>query len=298
MSQRMHLKSWYPTLRHRLILRQFRPLDRLHLTFATRTAKLQARWAPLLESKRVYDYVLDRNGTLSGQGDSTLIEYDDVELGHLRVALRHGSSDFAVFDQCLIRRQYRGLAQLAKRSGLEINTILDAGANIGLASLYLARSFPNATVISVEAEAHNFEQLATTVKLNELRNVRPIHAAIWPSAGQLTVSEGQRGGNWSFQVSSMPSTNGGQVVRAVTVPQLLIDTQTGTLDVLKMDIEGAEADVLTTNKNDLDWLKHCKALGIEIHEEDASVRIWSLLTDLGFVVFNQSELTLGFRMRE
>ena len=55
--------------------------------------------------------------------------------------------------------------------------VIDAGANVGYASIYFARKFPTAMVIALEPEPNNFSQLVRNTSI--IPNIRPVQAALW-----------------------------------------------------------------------------------------------------------------------
>jgi FkbM family methyltransferase len=137
-----------------------------------------------------------------------------------------------------------------------VKVIIDCGANIGLTSLYLASSYPAARVYSVEADPDNFAMLRQNTE-SEPRIV-PIHACIVP-VPQATVCFDNRGPAWGRKSDA---TGSGIVVPALTVDELLSRYAIDRVDLLKMDIEGAEREVLAAGKY-LDAVQHVVA---ELHD--------------------------------
>jgi FkbM family methyltransferase len=77
--------------------------------------------------------------------------------------------------------------------------IIDAGANIGLASVYFASRFPNARILAIEPERKNFEILVKNVE--RYPNVQPILGALWGERAEVEVVD--RGlGNWGFMIEA------------------------------------------------------------------------------------------------
>src|SRR5262249_19028390 len=76
------------------------------------------------------------------------------------IFLREAPSDFYTFGDVFEQEVYRTVL----RHLPECSTIVDLGANIGFASLYLASSYPSARIFAVEPNGDNFELLKTNLK--------------------------------------------------------------------------------------------------------------------------------------
>ncbi len=157
--------------------------------------------------------------------------------------------------------------------------ILDCGANVGLASLFFRRIYPEARITAYEADPALFAILNTNLKANGAAGVDTRHAALWTSTGSLTF---QCEGSDSGMIGSLPGAIDGT---STIVPSLrlreVIDE--GPVDLLKLDIEGAEDAVLA----DCEPVLHrVNAIVMDLHEFDPSVRttprVLELLTRAGF----------------
>ena len=138
--------------------------------------------------------------------------------------------------------------------------IVDAGANIGMASIYFTHRYPAAKIIAIEPEASNFAMLARNVR--PYPAIVPVRAALWNRDGEISVCEpdpatGARG-NWAFVTREGP----GIKVRAITIRTLMKEMQIQDVDLVKIDIEGAEKEVFESS----DWLNTARCLMIELHD--------------------------------
>jgi FkbM family methyltransferase len=179
------------------------------------------------------------------------------------VYLRPWSSDLYVFELLFVDREYD--TPLATPA-----TVLDAGANIGLASVYFANRFPDAKIVAVEPESNNFEML----RMNTERypNIRCVRAAVWSHPGRLGI-ENRDDKSWAFRFSESGLTTGDDVAtaatEAATVEAIDIDrlaerwNQGRAFDLLKIDIEGAEKEVFAAGG---DWLDRARAIVVECHD--------------------------------
>jgi FkbM family methyltransferase len=172
------------------------------------------------------------------------------KLGHA-VRLRLHTSDTMVFGNVFMDEEYSfGLPSSA-------NVIVDVGANIGLTPIYYAKIFPNARIFAIEAERSNFELMLKNVQTYS--NITPIHAALWGSEGYISIADPLPGafGSWGFTVSSKPGD-----VRAITISSLIRDFGIDHIDLLKIDIEGAEKEVFEA----CDWQDRLDSIVIELHD--------------------------------
>ena len=168
---------------------------------------------------------------------------------------------------------------LAFTSASSAPRILDCGANIGLASLFFHRLYPQAHVTAFEADPALFAILDANLRANGAGGVETRHAAVWTSAGTLTFHcEGSDSG----MIASLPGTVDGRVTEVPSVRLRDILDQ-GPVDLLKLDIEGAEDPVLADCEP---ALHRVKAIVMDLHEFDPSARqaprVLELLTRAGF----------------
>ena len=122
-------------------------------------------------------------------------------------------------------------------------TIVDAGANIGAFSLYSARRAPEATVYALEPFPSTRARLEQTIAQNGLASrVKVYDVAL---AGVNAAARYMAGEGPSQSRGIAPEQVPGSVsVRVSTLEQFLGDAKLGEVDFLKMDIEGAEHDVI------------------------------------------------------
>ena len=168
---------------------------------------------------------------------------------------------------------------LAFASASSTPRILDCGANIGVASLFFRRLYPQARITAFEADPALFTMLHTNLHGNGAGDVETRQAALWTSTGTLTF---QCEGSDSGMISTLPGAVDGH---ATTVPSLRLRDvlDQGPVDLLKLDIEGAEDVVLADCEPSLHQVK---ALVMDLHEFDPAVRqaprVLDVLTRAGF----------------
>jgi FkbM family methyltransferase len=158
--------------------------------------------------------------------------------------------------------------------------ILDCGANVGLASLFFKRRYPAARITAYEADPSLFAIARGNLSANGALDVEIVNAALWTSAGRVTFrAEGADSG----MIDGLAGTVDGS---AVEVPSLRLHDVLSAerIDLLKLDIEGAEGAVLADCEPVLDRVA---AIVMDLHEFDPCVRqaprVLELLTRAGFV---------------
>jgi len=132
--------------------------------------------------------------------------------------------------------------------------IYDCGANIGMSIAYFRQHYPTARIVAFEADPVIGQVLADNLKINDVHNVELINKAVWINA------EGVDFGAGEADAGSMFSTEGRQRVPSVRLRDYLL--REPRIDMLKMDIEGAEADVLADCH---DVLGNVRNMFIEYH---------------------------------
>jgi FkbM family methyltransferase len=217
-------------------------------------------------------------------GTSSVVRYASKKL-KAPVLLRRNSSDIHTFIQNLIYKQYQ-----LRNVSFTPKFIIDAGANIGLSALYFAKEYPTANVLAVEASKENYDMLQKNTK--NVPAIQAMHRAIWSDESSLAVKN-SGSGFWGFQVEEKPNT--GETVQAVTIAALMEEFNVQEIDILKMDIEGAEREVFS--KGYEKWLPRTKVLVIELHDfvhQDCSKTVLSAICKYSFTLSVKGSENLVF----
>ncbi len=149
--------------------------------------------------------------------------------------------------------------------------ILDGGANVGLATLYWKRLYPAARIVAFEPDPRLFAALKWNCAQSAHGEVELVQKALWTSDGEVSFwSEGAEGG----RLQALPPSGLQVPVQTVSLRQYLDEP----VDLLKLDIEGAEVDVLLDCAERLDVVER---IFVEYHSFAASPqRLPELLTVL------------------
>lgn len=144
-------------------------------------------------------------------------------------------------------------------------TIIDAGAHIGLATLYFKKLFPGAKIFAIEPNPVIFEILEKNIFENQLNNVTALNTALFDNSASTTPFFIDQTDNQWFSTASLlkNSWTGDQRTHQIQVPTTtLSELIQEPVDFLKMDIEGAETKVLKASYQSLPLIKQ---LIIEFH---------------------------------
>ncbi len=171
--------------------------------------------------------------------------------------LRPRTTDRAMINEMFIERPYTPDGIFAIRNN---DRILDIGANIGAFTVFAARQARQGCVHSVEPVAANFQILENNVRLNGLKNVRLLRAAVGSGTGKLRIAAA--GAASSVVWVDKEST---EEVDQIKLQSLIEDM--GSIDLLKMDCEGAEFDILMNASPEV--LKRIPRIAMEYHNVSA-----------------------------
>lgn len=169
------------------------------------------------------------------------------------IRLRNVRADVQLFKQIFIAEEYKFISPIAPEY------IIDAGANIGLSAIYFSKMFPKAKIIAVEVESENYSLLVENVR--GYAEIETINAGIWPNTVKLEVIDTGKGPT-GFMVRE--ATDGAvDVFDAISITELMKRYSMPHIDLLKIDIEGAEKELLEQNT---DWISKTKLIIIELHD--------------------------------
>jgi len=164
------------------------------------------------------------------------------------------------------------------KSDKKIPFILDCGANIGLSIIFFKQIFADAKIIGFEPDPINFQVLEKNIAEFGFSNVDLINKAVWKERDSLLFDS--LGGIGSKVVHQSEISKHAISVEAVPLFEYI---RSGEIDFLKIDIEGAEYEVLVSCK---EHLHNVKNLFIEYHslpgEEQVLPDLLVILRDAGF----------------
>jgi len=172
------------------------------------------------------------------------------------IYVRNGTTDVLVYKSIVENAEYDFVAEK------EPKIIIDAGANIGLASVFFANKYPNAKIVAIEPEEFNFEMLKKNTA--PYSNIHAIKAALWNSICELDLFGGYD--DWGFRLemdkkeSRMEKRH---LTKTITIEKIIEDFDISKIDILKIDIEGSEKEVFNSSSA---WIDKVNSIIVELHE--------------------------------
>ena len=216
------------------------------------------------------------NRTVRWSSDVDRVELRVKPLGDRTISLRPRSTDTNVLRQTFLEKSHLPPQEVADHGP---RIIWDLGSNVGLTIAHMAILFPEARIVGVELDRGN--------AVLGRHNIRPwidrcviIEAAVWPTDGEVAYVESP-GDEYGLRVSSAP----GDQTRTHRVPARSLNTlfaahtPDGEIDYVKVDIEGAERDLL---KRNTEWAARVRAISVEVHDEYSLEECSEDLRSLGF----------------
>lgn len=191
------------------------------------------------------------------------VDVDMVTLGP-SVRLRSHTTDISVLKELLVGDSYE---PLPAKTG--VRTVVDLGANVGLSFRWLRARYPTARFVCVEPDPGNLEILRANVRAVDPDAI--IHAACI-GGRERRVALTTTSGEWGFRMTDAGangSGNGAGDLPVITMERLLADAGIDRIDVLKCDIEGAEAEVFADCAA---WIDRVDAMSIECHSDVVETR--------------------------
>lgn len=182
------------------------------------------------------------------------------------IFIRPGTADVESIIDNVFREEYGRF-----RKGFTPKVIVDAGAYIGDTSAYFLSRFPDARLVALEPNPDSFALAQRNLAVYQDR-VSLLQKALWNLEGIVLLGGEQTGAAIAQQ---------GISVETITVEGLLKMMAIERLDLLKMDIEGAEVTVLETGVGG--WLRKVDVLLLETHGKDIEDRLIPLLKREGFL---------------
>lgn len=178
-------------------------------------------------------------------------------------------------NQWFFPRYYGGRIHERQVSELLLNTLkedccfVDIGTNLGWYTCLAGKKLINGTVYGFEMDELNYELVRKNLLLNSCDKAKIFHAAISDHSGEIRYSRQSNTPSPSFRLASGNEITGLNKSKMIKVPAYSLDDffedKITKPDVIKIDVEGAELQVILGMKNILNSSK--PLLFLEIHPQ-------------------------------
>ena len=176
----------------------------------------------------------------------------------------------------------------------DVKLIVDAGAYVGYVSLYLHQFYPEAEIICFEPDKENFEWLIKNISLVEIETrmhgkvgartgFLAWNAAVWSKHTKLELL-------MSDKKTATRVMDGGNDVWGFSLDEVFKSDKYHKIDILKMDIEGAEQEVFSRNYQS--WLDRTRNICVELHSGRCKEIFFKAMEAYNYELSTSGELTI------
>lgn len=207
--------------------------------------------------------------------------------------IRHyPSSDFSVFKTVRIEEQYDFKEDIF--NGKAVKYIIDAGSNVGYSTMYFKEKYQSSWIIAIEPSLDNIKVFETNIIDNNLKNVTIENKGLWFKETDLYLDLGFRDGR-EHSIRTLPTYSSDKtVIKTTTLALLLEKYNWNNIDILKIDIEGAEKYIFADEDVEK-VLQKTKLLAIEIHDElKCREDIMQKINKYFNTIYQNGELTIAY----
>lgn len=200
------------------------------------------------------------------------------------IYLRSDSSDYDLYREIFIRGEY----DIDFMNNFSPEIIFDFGANIGLTSLFFHKKYPFSRIFAFEPDKSNYLMLTKNVEFYQ--QITSLNKGVWYEDTILSLIEDISKGKWG--ITTEPITNNSMsenVIPVISVNSIIQKFNIEKINLLKIDIEGAEKMLFTSN---VEWLQKVELLFIECHDmmkKGASNIVFKALKKYDFHIFYKGE---------
>jgi len=172
-------------------------------------------------------------------------------------------------------------------------TFIDAGANMGLYSLFAAQKVAeHGTVLAIEPSTREGSRLSKNVKINSLSNVRLIRNAVSDSCSdvELLIADDEWSGHNTLGAFAYDTPLARkEMVQTVSLDDIAVREGLSRVDIIKMDIEGAELHALKGAAGILERFQPLLLLELAdralCHQGSSSSEVWDFFYQRRYRIF-------------
>ena len=158
-------------------------------------------------------------------------------------------------------------------NNLKPKIIIDVGANIGAASYFFAKEYPNSQIYSFEPTTINFILLQKNLK--HFSNVKIFQKGVYEENKKQKIYINTKNPGTNSIYEKWRKFDDYEYVNFINLKTFLKENNIKHIDILKIDTEGCEINILQSIKN---FLKKISIIYLEYHSEKQGLIIRNLLS--------------------
>ena len=164
-------------------------------------------------------------------------------------------------DENVIQNVFQNEEYLLPIEDFQPKLILDCGGNIGCSALYFSSIYPDAQIYTVEPEKNNFKLLTFNTCMYD--NIHAINSELWDKETFVKVQEDNSKDAGLIMVETTEDDDA--AINTTTISKILKDSGLEEIDILKVDIAGAEKEVFSAPDVD-EWLSKVNIIIIKLND--------------------------------
>ncbi len=158
------------------------------------------------------------------------------------------------------------------------DTILDIGGYFGGFAIYASKKVgKSGKVFCFEPDPRNWEILERKIKNGKINNIILIKKAVSNKRGKVTLTS-----NFSFSSIVQQSQKNGVLVEAITLDDELSNLNINKINLVKMNIEGAEIEAIEGARKALTIVKNIVIASHNRNNKDTADMLKTEIERLGF----------------
>lgn len=197
------------------------------------------------------------------------------------VKIRDTESDVKVFEDVFLYEKMKIPFNINPK------VIVDAGAYNGFTSVYFSSTYEDADIYAIEPSKENFEILKHNTK--DIENIKAIKGALWKNQSGVSIQQNNpKGSPWSFETIEK-SNEDEKTIDSFSIEDIMEEEGIKYIDLLKMDIEGAEKKVFEECEG---WVEKVGVITVELHDrkvEGCSRQFYKAMSSLRFRRYTSGE---------
>ncbi len=195
------------------------------------------------------------------------------------IFLRKGTKDHETFKEIFIDNIYNIPLHIYPK------TIIDAGGNIGLASRFFKHKYPESQVILIEVDQENSKEAEKNLK--SYSGLTILNKGLYNTNTYFKINDTFNATN-SYVVEE--ATQDDYDIESITIPDIIHEYNWQVVDLLKIDIEGAEKALFSSDYEE--WLPKVNVIMIETHDRmvaQCSITVMKALDRYDFGLYTTTE---------